>query len=304
MKNKLKKILACACFALIGCTAVTGCSLTGGDFADLENSSLATSVENYINKITKDVVLDKINYTHYKFKVGAVDKVHATMSINEYDGTLYNYTKKSSSGFVDYTYKHDGDSNILQLIQNNGEDADSTTSIYKSNFTEDVHFGYFPEQSTDKFELFNPQQLDVTRLFDLDQFGSIFFKSFRNISKDNIGLIKVADNGKINCTIFTEEFDATEKTFTVNQIDIEITGDLVTGIYGVSKVYTYDEETVFEFDENDNIIISSMGTPKYTEGGDCTISTQETIASFEYDSYDFSELDSKIAQIEKTYLQD
>ena len=109
MKNLIKKIFACVCFIVIGCATFAGCTLTGDQQSAIDK--LTTSVDNFVSKLSKEEVAEKIKLARLKFYMSTVEQFHLKVDFTEYDG-LFNYSSKEMTDLMEIYYKDYGDSKL------------------------------------------------------------------------------------------------------------------------------------------------------------------------------------------------
>lgn len=268
MKNKTKKILACATLGLVGMGCVTGCSMSEEqkkalDLITEKSDKIINLLEDnmeYNNKnLSKEEAAEKILIGRNVFKFANFNEFEMSMIQNEYDGvfdTLVNsYTPDPEVPYV-WKYKKSGDTKIFATIGDN-----ELNDICISNFATDEHLYWGKNDVTFKNRVYQTDDF----IFDhFDSFLSGFVAT--EITSSHIKDIVITEDGYEFSTFVNSPSMAidteVESRFNVS-FDGYITKWICKGVKNISNDY---ESFYIEF-------------------------------NFKYDNVDFGNIDAKISQL-------
>ena len=329
--KKFKKLLACICFALIGCFALTGCSLTAEqqnalDVITNNTETLVGSVDSYLDgvnsQISKEKAVEIISRSRLNFLMSNFNEIELNVNLEMHSGfedqllgghnlTTTYYVKDDikiqSDTCVDFTYDPVSGEKLYS--------APSTT-LKKSDFGKNIHYNWSFDGSKKDPELqenFAPFEYSTNMwsLNWLDMFGQVPISYFGEIQEEDIYNIKAIEDGYefslvTNVpTLADTKLDAYKEDDMVSLfymlLDVKIVGDYVVAINfkGVQIIIGVSHLLHNETD----ILLDSKGMPTIDYMDETTeVVTMKADVNYQYENINKSEIEAKIAEVEAKYL--
>lgn len=268
MKNKTKKILACAALGVVGMGCLSGCSISEEqqqalDLVTKKSDEIVNLLEEnleYKNKqLSKEDAAEKILLAKSRWKLQQFDEFEWSMIQNSYYGIFDELKSTYSSNETTpwrMIYRNSENTKVMASI-----DGDTWDEISISNFDEDKHLVWNNGDNS-----FTTREYKSSDFHIIDIFQAV---GITTITSEQVKDIEIVENGYIFKVIIEDNDTYSEVTFNVS-FDNYITSLTMNQIKDIKEGLVEDFESWFI---------------------EC---------KFKYDNVDFSALDTKITELSTT----
>jgi len=297
MKNKIgKKLLVgamCGCMMLSGGLILGGCSLR-----DKNNEIVVEHIE-------KTEAVDIIEIARQNFLMCNFENLETKRSVKTYEGYEDKLLEDYKSSVL-YRFA-DGVKTTTVL------EDDMVRSVMKSDFNNDKHYWWYTHNNEDVFDELEYQP-GMWEMFTADIFSQSPFTNIGNIAEDHIvNAEKIDDGYKVDILTNLSTVDETDlskyedgDTIEIFYITMSLEIKNNCTMKASSKIVQLTvpvKNLITEMDgTNSTIELDDKGMPTISTYGYVDIITVKVEVEYKYKDIDFSQVDSKLAEIEEEYL--